>query len=823
MSEERGKRDYASLLKKALLEIQGLRARLGQERHPDAEPIAIVGMGCRFPGGAGSPESYWRILRDGLDVISDVPPDRWDKDADFAPEMVAPEGIHTRRGGFLDRIDHFDPAFFALSEGEAAGMDPQQRLLLEVAWETFENAAIPAERLAGSRTAVFVGITNQGDFFRRLRETPARSGTGISNCIAANRLSYAFDLQGPSVALDTACSSSLVALHLACRGLRARDADLALVAGVNAILSPQWMVAFSMAGMLSPDGRCKSFDASADGFVRSEGCGAVLLKRLSDARRDGDRVLALIRGTAVNQDGRGSALTVPNGAAQQAVIRAALADAGVAPAAIGYVEAHGIGTEMGDPIEVAALKAVLSEGRTDGGPCRIGSAKANLGHGEAASGIAGLIKAVLVLRHGAIPPQLHLHTPNPHLGLEGTPFAIPTRLEPWPAGPRPRLTCVNSFGLGGTNAHAVVEEPPAEAGAAPRQPRDVAREAPLHLVPLSAKSEKALRDLAGRYAAWLEEHPEALVAEVAATAATGRSHFHHRLALIVPDRETLRRRLAGFARGDAVAGAHGVSRPGGDPPRVGLLFGERIEHPGAGDLDAHPVFRDALERCARAFRDHGGAELQPGAAEPWRFALQYATYELLRRLGVTPLAVLGHGIGEVVAAVAAGACGAEAGLVLAQARERARSGAPAAGAGIERLSFAAPGRTLISGATGKAWPAREAPGVEYWRKQIARTPDASRGIDALAEKGCDTVVAIGGPTPEPSPGSPPRRLDLLGGGPEDRWSALLITLAELYARGVDVEWRALHGAQRRVVDLPTYPFQRVRCWPDASALRPYGD
>jgi acyl transferase domain-containing protein len=824
MTGDSGTRDYGSLLKKALLEIRDLRTQLETARRPATDPIAIIGMGCRFPGGADTPESYWRILRDGTDVIRDAPADRWDRDAYYGPELASPEMIHTRRGGFLDRIDQFDPAFFSLSEGEAAGMDPQQRLLLEVAWETFENAAIPPDRAAGSRTAVFVGITNECDFYKGMLGPPARAGTGISNCVAANRLSYVFDMKGASLALDTACSSSLVAIHLACQSLRLGEADMALVAGVNAILSPEWMVAFSLAGMISKDGCCKSFDASADGFVRSEGCGAILLKRLADAQEDGDRVLAVIRGTAVNQDGRGSALTVPHGTAQQSVIRRALENAGVPPSAIGYVEAHGIGSEMGDPIEVSALKAVLSEGRSPSDRCWIGSAKASIGHSEAASGLAGLIKTVLAFRYEAIPPQLHLHTLNPHLDLEGTPFAIPTRIEPWPAGSKPRIACVNSFGIGGTNAHVVMESPPA-----PPERAEGGREMPCHLVPLSAKSAGALQELAHRYGAYLDAHAEVPVAEVAATAATGRAHFHHRLALLASSRDALKKQLASFVGGDRSVGIHGARMPGGNPPRVGLLFSGSPVDTDAGSHGLPRVFHDAREQCAEIFRGLSGEDLEPRLVEPWLFAFQYAWLEMLRSLGIVPQAVLGQGTGEMAAALAAGACGLDAALRLAAARGRLRTGAGHADDvdhEIGKLSFSAPRRTWISGLTGEVMSPSKAPDGKYWREQIRRVADANRGIEALVKLGCDHIVVIGGAGAKPAPASEGRAnrihwLDPWGAGPEDRWNALLGALAMLYAHGADLDWRALYAEPRGCVELPTYPFQRIRCWPDPSQLRSY--
>ena len=382
------------------------------------EPIAIIGLSCRFPQ-APNPAAFWELLRNGVDAITEVPADRWDVDA-FHAETPDRGKITTRFGGFLEDVDLFDPHFFGISPREATRMDPQQRLLLEVSWEALENAFIPPQSLAGTRTGVFVGISSY-DYSRLQFDDPemidAYAGTGNAHSIAANRLSYIYDLRGPSMAVDTACSSSLVATHLACQSLRNGESDLALAGGVNLILTPELTITFSQARMLSPDGHCKTFDANADGYVRGEGCGVIVLKRLADALRDGDHILALIRGSAVNQDGRSNGLTAPNGLAQQEVIRYALAEAGVAPQQIGYVEAHGTGTPLGDPIEISSLRAVLDDGESNG-RVLVGSVKTNIGHLESAAGIAGLIKSVLALQNEAIPPHLHLKEVNPYLSLE---------------------------------------------------------------------------------------------------------------------------------------------------------------------------------------------------------------------------------------------------------------------------------------------------------------------------------------------------------------------------------------------------------------------
>jgi acyl transferase domain-containing protein len=429
------------------------------------EPVAIVGMACRFPG-AGNLNEYWSLLRDGVDAVTEVPAARWDAAAYYDPRVGVRGKMNSRWGGFLANVDTFDADFFGISAREARFMDPQQRLLMELGWEAVENAGWPPADLAGTRTGVFVGIGNY-DYNRLVCRDEATldafSSTGTILAIAANRLSHFLGLRGPSMAIDTACSSSLVALHLACQSLARRETDLAIVGGVNLILSPEVSIILSQGGLLSPVGRCKVFDASADGYVRSEGCAVVVLKRLHEASADGDNVLAVVRGTAVNQDGRTHALTVTSAAAQQAVMNEALNCADVAASDVSYVEVHTPGTPLMDILEIRALKAVLLRARPAGFRCALGSVKTNIGNTEAASGIAGLVKVVLSLQYEWIPAHLHLNAPNPRLRLDGTPLYVSAAGDAWPRGERRRHAGVSAFGLGGTNAHVILEEAPAVA------------------------------------------------------------------------------------------------------------------------------------------------------------------------------------------------------------------------------------------------------------------------------------------------------------------------------------------------------------------------
>ena len=508
-----------------------------------AEPIAIVGFGVRFPGGINTSEQYFQALIEGLDAMTEVPADHWDHLRYSTKEPSQPGKITNSEGGYLKNVYDFDPEFFGISPREALSLDPQQRLLLEVAWEAIENAGLSAEQLFNSQSGVFVGI---GAYDHGLRlfgaddvtAIDAYYGSGNALSAAAGRLSYFLGFTGPSMAVDTACSSSLTAVHLACQSLKQRECRLALAGGVNLMLAPALSINFSQAGMLSNDGRCKTFDATANGYVRGEGCGMVVLKRLSDAIADRDTVLAVIRGSAVNQDGPSGGLTVPNGISQQAVIEQALANAKVSPELIDYVEAHGTGTPLGDPIEVNALAAVFGASHSSEKPLAIGSVKTNIGHLESAAGIAGLIKLVLALQHQQIPKQLHYQTPNPHIDWDNLPIKVVDTVKPWPRGEKRRLAGVSAFGFSGTNAHIIIEESPI------LNVEETLSE-PCYLLALSAKSETALNALKQRYLDYLTAHPNVDIASVCYTAAVGRQHFNVRYALLAANVEQVRQGLSG--------------------------------------------------------------------------------------------------------------------------------------------------------------------------------------------------------------------------------------------------------------------------------------
>jgi acyl transferase domain-containing protein/NADP-dependent 3-hydroxy acid dehydrogenase YdfG len=683
--------DQTELLQRALDAIDDLSTRLERSEARRREPIAVVGMACRFPGGSDTPEAYWRLLRDGRSGIVEIPGDRWDVDDWYDPDLSEPGTMYTRSGGFLGPVDRFDAGLFRISPREAATMDPQQRLLLECAWEALENAGIAPDSLGRTETGVFVGITSS-DYARLLRigreDSDVYSATGTALNAAAGRIAFVLGLQGPCMAIDTACSSSLVAAHVACQSLRAGECGTALVGGVNVMLSPENFALFSKWGMISRSGECRAFDDDASGFVRGEGCGMLVLKRLSDAERDHDRILAIIRGSAVNQDGPSSGLSVPNGPAQVKVIRAALEHAGVEPREIDFVEAHGTGTPLGDPIEVEALGEVYASGRGDDAPLMIGSVKPSIGHTESAAGTAGLIKLILALRHGEIPPQRSFDLPNTRIDWDRIPVEVVNELREWPEREgRPRLGGVSSFGFSGTNVHMIVEGVPAEA-VTPSPPR-------ARLLPLSARSPSALHEAASALADRLASDEAPATADVARTLMTGRATLPCRAAVVGETAEVLVPRLRALAEGRPSPGMVEGHVEGTAPPRVAFLYsGQGSQYPRMGMAlrETQPDFREAFDRCASLVLEAGGPDLlgilssddedavhQTAVTQPALFALEYALTDVLRIWNIRPAAVLGHSIGEIVAACVAEVMSLEDAIRLVVERGRLMQALPAGG------------------------------------------------------------------------------------------------------------------------------------------------
>lgn len=719
------------------------------------EPIAIIGAGCRFPGNASSLDAFWRVLRDGVDAVSDVPADRWDVKAWYDPDPDAAGKMYTQRGGFVTGVDQFDPQFFGIAPREAAAMDPQHRFVMEVAWEALEHAGCAPTSLKGSRTGVFVGATSN-DYAEVLAESGSPDAyyiTGNSLNAAAGRVSYVLGLHGPSMVVDAACASSLLAVLLACRSLRAGESDMTLAGGVNLILSPRGTIAACRAKMLSPSGQCKTFDASADGFVRGEGCGMLVLKRLSDAVANGDSILAVIRGSAVGQDGASGGLTVPNASAQQDVIQRALADAGVEPSQVDYIEAHGTGTSLGDPIEVRALGAVFAGQRETNRPLLMGSVKTNIGHLESASGVAGLMKVVLSLKHGLLPAHLHLREVNSAIDLDAIPAKIPVMATPWPAADRPRLAGVSSFGASGTLVHIVMEESPSQAVTAPHADR------PCHVLAISARTERALEQTIERLQETLAKRPDLPIEDVCATANAGRSHFEHRVALIIRDRDELIRALNARIPADLT----GIVERSATA-RVAFAVDEHaaIDPAAANDLyQTSPAFKQAIDQCEPLFAQAGRSLIEAIrtstaiANDPAvELALRWAACQLWISWGIKPAAIWQRERAGLIAGCIAGSCTIE------DALRAAISG------NAEQSRFATPTQSNA---------------VELFTGDAFSWPDG------------DLIVSLA-------------VLD---------WSGLCDRLAKLYVRGAAVDWVGFdRGYARHKIELPSYPFQRQRCWPE---------
>ncbi len=805
------------------------------------EPIAIIGIGCRFPRASG-PDEFWSLLKNGVDAISEVPANRWDIGQFYDPDPSVPGKMNTRWGGFLDQVDAFDPEFFAIPPREAKKMDPQQRLLLEVAREALEDAGQAGPQLAGTACGVFVGATN--NHFADLQAAnpeliDAFSGTGSATSIIANRVSYSFDLRGPSMVIDTACSSSLVAVHLACQSLWCGESHpIALAGGVNVIASPVGTIFFSQAGAMAPDGRTKVFDAGSNGFARGEGAGVVVLKPLGEALADRDLIYAVIRGGAVNQDGRSNGLMAPNRWAQEAVLREALRRTDLSAGRVQYVETHATGTLLGDTIEAAALGAVLAKDRLPSVRCAAGSVKTNFGHLESAAGIAGLIKVALMLRHQMIPPNVHFTKPNPYIDFAKSPLRVPTKLEAWPEDQQPALAGVSAFGFGGTNAHLLLQEAPERPAIQP----DLER--PLHLLTLSAPSEHSLRELAGRFADYFAGDPLPPLPDICFTTNIGRSRFPYRLAVVIDSPADARKQLDVIRTGSSPAGI--VSGPNRALPKLAFLFTEEgSDYTGLARqlYEGQPVFREALKECLAVGKDSGSrnvpSNLLTSAEEIFSggrtesvpsglFAVQYALARMWFSWGIAPDALVGHGTGEYAAACVAGIFCLEDALQLVAERTQLLRNLDSGRMPpetddpfrrlLETVEFSPPkipflssalGRILtISDCTAYGWPPRMTTPASY----------VSEVIQLLLDQGYHWFLQLG-PTSIMSELTSVRDwpecllLPTVGSesDQEDHWHNLLSSLSQLHLRSDAVDWAGFErGYQRCKVSLPTSVFDHGR-------------
>ncbi|MBB5940405.1 acyl transferase domain-containing protein, partial [Streptomyces zagrosensis] len=656
-------------LRKSLKETDRLRQLNNRLLAQADEPLAIVGMSCRYPGGVTSPDELWELVASGRDAISGLPTDRgWDLERLYDPSLRRPGAISTSGGGFVDHVAEFDAEFFGISPREALAMDPQQRLLLEASWEAFEDAGMDPTSLRGSATGVFCGVGTSDYCTAPAGSLPQIDGlqlTGGAASVSSGRISYLFGLEGPAVSIDTACSSSAVALHLAAQALRAGECSMALVGGVTVMSGPFLLSEFSRQQAVSPDGRCRAYGAAADGTGFSDGLGLVVLERLSDARRNGRRILGLIRGTAVNQDGASNGLTAPSGPAQERVIRQALANAGLTPGEVDAVEGHGTGTVLGDPIEAQALLATYGQDRA-GDPLWLGSIKSNIGHTSLAAGVAGVIKMVMAMRNGVLPKTLHADEPSPHIDWQTGEVRLLTEAREWRTGDRPRRAAVSSFGVSGTNAHIIVEEAPAE------EPAESTGAQPLPAVPVpvSGRTAAAMRAQADRLRGHALAHPDLSLADLGFSAATTRAHLEHRGVVVAADREELLTGLSALSVGEP-SPVFVDGRVGGVAKPVFVFPGQGAQWVGMAVelLDTSPVIAGVIAECGQALGEFvewdlegvlRGVDGAPGlgrvdVVQPALFAVMVGVAALWRSCGVEPAAVVGHSQGEIAAAYVAGA------------------------------------------------------------------------------------------------------------------------------------------------------------------------
>ncbi|MEU3985446.1 type I polyketide synthase [Streptomyces sp. NPDC026672] len=904
----------------------------------DDDPIAIVGMACRYPGGVRSPEDLWDLVVAGVDGISPLPTDRdWHPETLYHPDPDHAGTVYTREGGFLHDASRFDPAFFGISPREALAMDPQQRLLLETSWEALERAGIDPTAARGSRTGVFAGVTYQ-DYTTILGFSDDNFegyvGTGNSPSVLSGRISYAFGLEGPAVTVDTACSSSLVAMHLASQALRQGECSLALAGGVTVMSTPGSLIEFSRQRALAPDGRCKPFSADADGASWAEGVGMIVLERLSDARRNGHPVLSVLRGSALNQDGASNGLTAPSGPSQQRVIRQALAGAGLAPQEIDAVEAHGTGTTLGDPIEAQALIAVYGQDRPEELPLWLGSLKSNIGHSQAAAGVGGVIKMVMAIREGVLPRTLYAENPTPHVDWSAGDVRLLTEQRAWPETGRPRRAGVSSFGMSGTNAHVIVEQAPAAdpsdhpAGTGLPAPEDTARfagELPVVPLTLSGRTEAALRDQAARLRAHLLARPGTALADLAWSRATTRPAFEHRAVVLADGPDTLDEALAALVAGAAETSTGvvtGTAAPAAEP--VLVFPGQGAQWTGMARrlLAESPVFADLVAACERALAPHvdwsltavlrgdeDAADLgRVDVVQPALWAVMVSLAGLWRSLGVTPAAVVGHSQGEIAAAVVAGALSLDDGARVVALRSRAITGIAGTGGMMsvplsadetrarmtpwaDRLAVAAvngPASVVVSGEAGALdelftaltedgvrarkvavdygshspqvepiretvldalagiepreadipfrssltgqWQDTDGLDPEYWYTNLRETVRFEEAVRGLIAEGHRTFIEVS-PHPVLAVGLRETLEDagvdgaVLGSLRRDKGGLdqFLASVAEAHVQGVALDWTALFaGTGARPVDLPTYPFQQQRYWPNVRQADPAG-
>ncbi|MEH2155515.1 SDR family NAD(P)-dependent oxidoreductase [Nostoc sp.] len=813
------------------------KERLKAVEAQQSEPIAVVGLGCRFGKNISTPEAFWSFLKAGGNTLRNIPSDRWNISDFYDSDRGKPGKIYVSQGGFLDDVSMFDPHFFGIAPREALHIDPQQRLLLEVAYEALENAAMAAPTARIGKTGVFIGITNS-DYARLIAPGDDYSTVGAYHIsgnhinAAAGRISYLLNLNGPSLAIDTACSSSLVAVHLACRSLRAQECRQALVGGVNLILTPEVPIALCKNQMLAADGKCKTFDESADGFGIGEGCGVVVLKRLSEALEDGDRIWALIRGTAVNNDGASGGFTVPNGPVQTDLIREALTDARLSADTIDYVEAHGTGTSLGDPIEIKAIADALCINRSQSQPLLVGSLKTNIGHLAAAAGISSLIKTVLSIYHAEIPAHLNLRKPNPHINWDNLPLDVVTQTRPWTvSNGKIKAAGVSSFGASGTNAHVILSEPP-------QIQSSVTNTFPV-LLTLSAKDGERLRLLTANFVDYINQKSDVNLTDIAFSLNTGRFHHKQRLSLLASNSSSFREQLQAFASGNSGETniIHGEVQAN---PKIAFLCNDAAIFSGMGKdfLADEPVFRDAFIRCDHLFQNYLNFSIEdlldknqniddPLYVQPALFTLQYALCELWKSWGIRPSAIFGSGFGEYLSAQQAGVFSFEDAVKLVATRVRFFSEKTGESKFLafqkvaEEVSYSNPQLTLISNVNGEV-VSTSIKTAAYWVQQLRKSDNIDKGITTLHQMGYKIFLEIGN---QPSLANiersnlPTDEILCLSSLAKDcsNYQQIQTVLSELYVRGVNINWKEFYRFRSgKKISLPNSPFIRKRYWIDSA-------
>jgi acyl transferase domain-containing protein/acyl carrier protein len=823
------------ILQKSLQAIKILQEKVEKLEKKQNEPIAIVGMACRFPGNCNTPDQFWEFLKNGGDVSIEIPRQRWNYEDYYDADPDAPGKSYVKEASFLSNdVTQFDPGFFGISSDEAREMDPNQRLLLEVSWEALENACVDINKISDLAAGVYIGFICC-DYWSMHRDpkkiTPYSFGGMVGNMISG-RISYVLGLNGPSLVVDTACSAAAVAVHLACSALRSGESNFALAGGSNLILMPDVFIGLSKLKVLAKDGKCKPFDANGDGYGRGEGVGVVALKRLSDAIKDRDYIHAVIKGTAVNNDGKGRSLASPNVIQQKKLLEKALANAGISPDDVGYFEAHGPGTPVGDPIEMEAIRLVYGRGRTRKAPLMIGSVKGNINNGEYVGGVSALIKTVLCIKNRAIPPTIRLKSINPRLNLDKIPAVVPTEFTKWDTDGKKRIGALNSFGLSGTSVSMIIEEAP-EITVENDRKTDEAQN-PLRILTLSAKGMDALVAKAKTYCDYLDRQKDASIADICHTSNTGRTHLTHRAAFIADNLEKLKNDLKSFVaeNGNDFWGVFsnqyylGTVHPKAQL-KLAFIFNAKLKGmlKIAKSLSAmHPVFQELLESCDELFKTYlnfslieylklgedGSDSADPARSEACLFAVQYSILNFWVKMGVKPGAVFGAKMGELSAA-----CAAEIMTLETVVKFIAEEICKIPGQKLSGGSFNAPKIRYVSNASGKEINKATAVSMDYWKGILGKTVCPEKRLQYLAEQGYNILINIGaGLCDSNHSNSVYKLVDSVSY--ENTEETLLKAMAEVYCRGAAIEWNEFEkGNAGRKIPLPTYPFQRKRYWSEA--------